>query len=415
MRLAPWVPPGTRTASALGAPVAAPTPARAVGPDAALPLREHELVALWLLGRTPPAVLPWPLLRAGRAGRGPGPDVREAAFHGPDGVVRCGDVEVHLTASDFVRHGHLQDPAYADVALHLVWVDDRPLRGAPQPLPGGGSAPTVEVAPALGHDPSRLRRLVRQGPGGAEPCAAGARDRGLAATVELVRAQGRRRLAERAWRAAELAAGHGWDGAWEVLLDGALRGSAGRRRETEGDRAVLAAQVGASLATHGRGDTSRLSGHGDTQAASGHGDTPWASGHGDAPAASRHGDAPRATDVLRPLRALAVDGGARPRALIAALRVEGAIGPGRAAELGWNAALPLLTAAAAAYDDAPLARATAQLAERWPAPRPYGRTRALAGLLGAPPRGAGAQHAQGLLHLQDLWCERGGCGRCPAS
>ena len=390
-------PPGTRTASALGAPVAAPTPARAVGADAALPLREYELVALWLLGRTPPAVLPWPLLRAGRAGRGPGPDVREAAFHGPDGVVHCGDVEVHLSASDFVRHGHLEDPAYADVALHLVWVDDRPLRGAPQPLPGGGSAPTVEVAPALGDDPSRLRRLVRQGPGGAEPCAAGARDRGLAATVELVRAQGRRRLAERAWRAAELAAGHGWDGAWEVLLDGALRGSAGRRRETEGDRAVLAAQVGASLATHGHGDTPAASGHGDVAIDVARDGTPWA------------------PDVLRPLRALAVDGGARPRALIAALRVEGAIGPGRAAELGWNAALPLLAAAAAAYDDAPLARATAQLAERWPAPRPYGRTRALAGLLGAPPRGAGAQHAQGLLHLQDLWCERGGCGRCPAS
>ena len=255
--------------------------------------REYELVALWLLGRTPPAVLPWPLLRAGRAGRGPGPDVREAAFHGPDGVVRCGDVEVHLTASDFVRHGHLEDPAYADVALHLVWVDDRPLRGAPQPLPGGGSAPTVEVAPALGHDPSRLRRLVRQGPGGAEPCAAGARDRGLAATVELVRAQGRRRLAERAWRAAELAAGHGWDGAWEVLLDGALRGSAGRRRETEGDRAVLAAQVGASLATHGRGDTPAASGRGDTPRVSGHGDTPRVSGHGDTPRVSGHGDTPR--------------------------------------------------------------------------------------------------------------------------
>ena len=118
--------------------------------------------------------------------------------------------------------------------------------------------------------------------------------------------------------------------------------------------------------------------------------------------------------MLRALRTHAVDGGARPRVLIAAFHVEG-VGPGRAAEVGWNAALPLLAAAAAAYDDAPLARATAELAERWPAPRPYGRTRALADLLGPPPRGAGAQHAQGLLHLQDLWCERGGCGRCPAS
>ncbi|MCY4506205.1 MAG: DUF2851 family protein, partial [Acidobacteria bacterium] len=322
----------------------------------------------------PEGLLPWPLLRAGRAGRGPGPDVREAAFLGPDGVVLCGDVEVHLAATDFVHHGHLDDPAYAGVVLHLVWADDRPLdgpsaRGTPQPLPGGGAAPTVEVGPALRDDPARLRRLLRRGPSGVEPCAAAARARGIAATSELVRAEGRRRLAERAWRAAELAAEHGWDGAWEVLLDGALRGSAGRRRESAQERAAIAARLSAGL-------------------------TP---------------------DVLRSLRAHTVEGHARPRTLIAAFRVEGAVGPGRAAEVGWNAALPLLVAAAAAYDDALLARATAELAERWPAPRPYGRTRALAALLGPPPRGAGAQHAQGLLHLQDLWCERGGCGRCPAS
>lgn len=343
-------------------------------PADAPPLQERELVALWLLGRVPAGVLPWPLLRAGRAGRGPGPDVREAAFAGPDGVVLCGDVEVHLAASDFVHHGHLQDPAYGAVVLHLVWTDDRPPSeplgaGTPQPLPGGGIAPTVEVGPALAHDPARLRRLVRRGPTGAEPCAAAAAARGPAATAGLVRAEGRRRLAERTWRAAELAAERGWDGAWDMLLDGALRGSAGRRRETPAQRAALAARLSSALAP----------------------------------------------DVLRALRRLALDGGARPRALTAAFRAGGAVGPGRAAEVGWNAALPLLAAAAAAYDDAPLARTTADLAERWPAPRPYGRTRALASLLGPPARGAGAQHAQGLLHLQDLWCSRGGCGQCPLS
>lgn len=352
----------------------APGVAPAVASAEVAPLQERELVALWLLGRVPAGLLPWPLLRAGRAGRGPGPDVREAAFAGPDGVVLCGDVEVHLAASDFVHHGHLDDPAYADVVLHLVWTDDRPPSGrsqggSPQPLPAGASAPTVEVGPALGGDPARLRRLVRRGPSGVEPCAAAALARSPAATSELVRAEGRRRLAERTWRAAELAAEHGWGGAWDVLLDGALRGSAGRRRETPDQRAALAARLTSALAP----------------------------------------------DVLRALRAHALDGGARPRSLIAAFRLEGGVGPGRAAELGWNAALPLLAAAAAAYDDASLARATADLAERWPAPRPYGRTRALASLLGPPPRGAGAQHAQGLLHLQDLWCSRGGCGTCPVS
>ncbi|MDO9445942.1 MAG: DUF2851 family protein, partial [Dehalococcoidia bacterium] len=89
-------------------------------------LEEATLTALWLLGRVPAEVLPWPLLRPGRAGRGSGPDVREAAFALPSGVVRAGDVEVHLCASDFVAHGHATDPAYAGVVLHLLWEDDRP-------------------------------------------------------------------------------------------------------------------------------------------------------------------------------------------------------------------------------------------------------------------------------------------------
>ena len=136
------------------------------------PLRERELVALWLLGRVPERVLPWPLLRPG--GRGPGPDVREAAFLLPDGVIGGGAVEVHVRARNFVAHGHERDPAYAAVAPHLVWLDDRAEAGAPQALPGGGSAPTVAVGPALGGEPGRLRALLRRGPSGLEPCAGAA-------------------------------------------------------------------------------------------------------------------------------------------------------------------------------------------------------------------------------------------------
>ena len=83
--------------------------------------------------------------------------------------------------------------------------------------------------------------------------------------------------------------------------------------------------------------------------------------------------------------------------------------------MAWNAALPLLMALAAAYGDLGLARATAALAGAWPTPRPYGRTRNLARLAGPPPAAAGALYAQGLLHLQDVWCARGGCGACPLS
>lgn len=330
-------------------------------------LAEHELVALWLLGRTPPRALPWPLLRPGRAGRGPGPDVREAAFLLPEGVVRSGPVEVHLRASDFLRHGHDRDPAYGALVLHLVWVDDRPEPGGPQPLPGGGLAPTAAVGPALGGDPARLRRLLRLGPSGAEPCAAAAAARGAEETTALLRAEGRRRMAELVWSADALAAGQGWHGAWVRLLLRALESSAGRRRETPQARLELAAAIGRALGG----------------------------------------------EPLRRLAALAAAG--RPRVLIEALRGDRLVGRGRAAELGWNAALPLLAAQAAAFGDLALARCSAALIEAWPAPRPYGRTLALRRLLGPPARGAGALHAQGLLHLQDLWCGRGGCGVCPLS
>jgi len=76
-----------------------------------LTLTEHELVSLWLLGRVPETVLPWPVSRHGRAGRGPGPDIREAGFQHPSGVPLGCDIEVHLRVSDFVRHGHLADPS----------------------------------------------------------------------------------------------------------------------------------------------------------------------------------------------------------------------------------------------------------------------------------------------------------------
>ncbi|MEX2032888.1 MAG: DUF2851 family protein [Dehalococcoidia bacterium] len=103
---------------------------------------EASLTALWLLGRVPAealtAVAPGVVvLRPGRAGRGPGPDVREATLLLPSGATLTGDVEVHLRASDFARHGHATDPAYAGVILHLCWEDDRAegVRGGPTPLP----------------------------------------------------------------------------------------------------------------------------------------------------------------------------------------------------------------------------------------------------------------------------------------
>lgn len=351
---------------------------RTVGYEAAT-FPEATLTALWLLGRVPAAAIDRALpgvvaLRPGRAGRGPGPDVREATLLLPSGATLTGDVEVHLRASDFARHGHGADPAYARVILHLCWEDDRPPgeQGAPTPLPpagvavAAGAAPTVALADAL-RDPVHVEALVARGPSGAEPCMSAVEAWGEAAAGERVRAEGRKRLAERAWRAWRLADRYGFAAAFDLLLERALASTAGRVREGEERRALLARSIRAGL-----------------------GEDPV----GGLAASARAARAP---------------------ALVEVFRGEGT-GAGRAAEIAWNVALPLLSALAAAYDDLDLARATATLAAAWPSPRPYGRTRSLAAGIGVRGAGSrGALYAQGLLHLQDLWCSRGGCGVCPLS
>jgi len=349
-----------------------PDPAEGASTVEALP-GESAITAAWLLGRVPATVLPWPLLRAGRAGRGPGPDIREAMALLPSGVLASGDVEVHRVATDFVRHGHAADPRYARLLLHLVWRDDRPAaeRGGPVRLVGGGLAPTVALEDTLG-SLARLDAVIVRGPSGrSEPCVDTHATRGEAETAAILRAEGHRRLAERAWRTQRLAAEVGWEAAWRTLLDRALVSSAGRRAEGAAARVTVADAVTAAVAAESGGN-----------------------------------------DLVRALAKTARAAGSRPAVLLAPVRRAG-LGERRAREVGWNAMLPLVVALAAAYDDLGLARAAHALIEAWPAPPPYGRTQALAGLVRVTPRDALTAH--GLLRMQELWCTRGGCGQCPLS
>lgn len=66
---------GTPSDPAHDPPHGAPLASHARGGET--PFEERALVARWLLGRVPAAALPFPLLRAGRAGRGHGPDAPE--------------------------------------------------------------------------------------------------------------------------------------------------------------------------------------------------------------------------------------------------------------------------------------------------------------------------------------------------
>ncbi|GGA83733.1 DUF2851 family protein [Puia dinghuensis] len=54
-----------------------------------------------------------------------GPDFRDARIR-IGGVTYTGPVELHVLASDWIRHAHDDDVHYGAVVLHVVWVNDRP-------------------------------------------------------------------------------------------------------------------------------------------------------------------------------------------------------------------------------------------------------------------------------------------------
>ncbi len=82
------------------------------------------------------------VLYPGRRGTEAGPDFRDALIYSETtGLVR-GDVELHLHPKDWDRHGHATDHRYNGVVLHGVLAPPK----SHQPLPGGGSAPAVELS-----------------------------------------------------------------------------------------------------------------------------------------------------------------------------------------------------------------------------------------------------------------------------
>jgi hypothetical protein len=68
-----------------------------------------------------------------------GPDFHNARIRIGE-TVWAGNVEVHLSASDWQKHGHTTDGAYDNVILHVVYRDDVPLF-----LSNGRKVPTLEL------------------------------------------------------------------------------------------------------------------------------------------------------------------------------------------------------------------------------------------------------------------------------
>ena len=53
-----------------------------------------------------------------------GPDFLQARLR-IDGLHWSGSVEIHINASDYLRHNHSSNPAYNNVILHVVWNNDK--------------------------------------------------------------------------------------------------------------------------------------------------------------------------------------------------------------------------------------------------------------------------------------------------
>jgi hypothetical protein len=147
---------------------------------------------------------------------GRGPDFSQAALLF-DNRLQSGDVEIHCRASDWERHGHQQNPAYAQVILHVVWEDDAP------PRPGLATLVLKDnLHPAwerlLWEMEDACYPYCRQVPSGA--CALRWALSEDARVKEILTAAGLARFTAKGVRLARLAAGHGADQAlYEAVFE----------------------------------------------------------------------------------------------------------------------------------------------------------------------------------------------------
>jgi hypothetical protein len=415
----------------------------------ALPLREAELSRLWAAQAIPPEALVTRDGRQvvvryrGRPGNGPGPDFRDAVIWTGEGWLR-GDVELHVRASDFVRHGHHLDRAYLRLALHVVFDEDTP----ETLLLDGRAVPTI----ALGRWVQRRAGEIRLALAGTESYHEPCHDAAVRLGPDTVRATlldgGDERLREKTGTLADLIQELGADEALYVALARALGLTANvapmervartlplaelraiAASSADPTLTVEAALLGAAglldgqLALWSGGDCAALLDAWQRLGA------PRAAGVSWDAAPRRPGTGPRerlralAALVLRPGPPLdstlagwrtLLDGGAEP--LLRALSVTGLAGRDRALELAINAVLPWLLAAWP--EDLALAGSVRATFRALPAPTVYGATRPLTTAL-RDDRGRtlvrDAATAQGALLFTRRWCTQGGCGCCPLS
>ncbi len=384
------------------------------------PLSERDLDHLWQGQRFPPQTLtttagrPLRVVYRGRRGGGPGPDFRDAVIQAPWGTLK-GDVELHVRASDFRRHGHHHDPAYNRLALHLVFWPDEPEDTL---LASGQRVPGAALAPWLERRQEEIQRWLERPALWQEPCRSAVDRMGEEAVAAVLDRLGDIRFRQRTAQLRRALARQDGD---EVLYGGVLEalGYGGNREAflqlarrlpwaqmrwvlldvPPRERAAAALEVLAEAATWPPALAWRPAGLRP-------GNHPTRRLEAAAHLAARHAEAGLAAG-LEPL----LEGGAAQAVASLTLRGWGhtVVGAGRAVEILTNAVLPTFAAA----DGRQPGRAL-ELYRALPRPAAYGAVRHLDEAAGRAVR-VDARRQQGMLFLLRNYCSQGRCGGCPLS
>ena len=156
------------------------------------------------------------VLHPGFWNREAGPDFRQAVVQIEGEPPRAGDVEVDLHSSLWRAHGHDRNPAFRNVALHVVWEAGTEI-AAPAPtlaLKDSLDAALPELASWLGTDAAESFPEDLLG-----RCAAPMKDLSTEKLAELLRQAAQARLQRKASDLAARARQAGWEQAlWEGLL-----------------------------------------------------------------------------------------------------------------------------------------------------------------------------------------------------
>ncbi len=406
-----------------------------------------------------------------------GPDFQGALVAREDGELLRGDVEVHVRATDWRRHGHGRDPAYNQTICHVVLWDDAE---RPTQLEDGRTVPTLELVTHLAAPLAELeqRRRAEEGLRPPEPACVPA----PGALGDLLDRAGLERFLGKSAQFEGDLAGHQ---AEEVLYRGALR-AMGYTANTAGFEHLGAAlsldaiRAAVSLHAAARGDARSLRVQAALLGAAGllpsQRSLPEEDGWPEQlerawtdvePAVGA--PLPRSTwrwwrvrpENLPPRRVAGLshvlvawlredpidlllrdlseaERLERPTRLAESWRIRAAdpfwgghfdfgracpsarpwlIGSGRAGEVAVNVVLPFLHALGQASDDTRLSERALALYRRYPPTAPNRVTREMVRQLGGDAGAAQARTAcrqQGLIHLYRHWCDARDCQHCPA-